>query len=308
VLTPLLAMLPVVVLMAAGAYYYTPDLPAALLEERYAQASSRFATVQGLRIHYADEGRGPPLLLLHGLTSNLFAYDGWAALLRDDFRVVRLDLPGHGLTGPDPLQRYRPEEVADLVVAFMDELGIARAHLAGSSLGGAIAWQTAVRHPERVDRLVLLAPVGYPIEGELPLALRLLGSPTLGPVLARLAPFREFERRLALAYGDPARLDHATARREFDLFRREGNRDALAAMLGGGTDMADPLSQLARITAPTLVLWGTRDAILPPFVAPNFAGAIPGARLAWIAGAGHAPMMELPEASIEPVRAFLEGR
>jgi pimeloyl-ACP methyl ester carboxylesterase len=122
---------------------YTPDLAPEPLERRYALPPSRFLEVEGLRVHYRDEGDGPPLLLLHGLAANLFDWQGWAERLRHRHRVIRLDLPGHGLTGPDLRQRYAWPETAALVLAFLDRLGVRRASVAGSSYGGAIAWHLA---------------------------------------------------------------------------------------------------------------------------------------------------------------------
>ena len=309
-LTAVLAALFLLLLVAVAlaARFYTPDIAPELLERRYARPSSRFIRIGGRRQHYRDEGDGPPLLLLHGLTASLFSWDRCAAILARDFRVIRIDLPGHGLTGPDPAGRYGLAELAALVASLLDALGIERASIAGSSLGGAVAWHVAAGFPERVDRLILLAPIGYPMPGRLPWPLRLLADPIAGPVLSRFAPRREFMKRLMATYGDRARFDPEDADRQFQLFRRSGNREALGAFLRGGR-MPDPRPLLARIAAPTLILWGSADAIAPPALAERFAQDIPGARRAVIAGAGHAPMVELPEATAAAMRAFLaEGR
>src|SRR3954454_11115232 len=205
---------------------YTPDLAAEPLERRYALPPSRFLEVEGLRVHYRDEGDGPPLLLLHGLTANLFDWQGWAERLRDRHRVIRLDLPGHGLTGPDPRQRYAWPETAAFALAFLDRLGVRRASVAGSSYGGAVAWHLAAQAPERVDRLVLLAPIGYPVPGRPPLPIRLLRHPPAAPLAPRLpsrGPSLDSRRP---PFGDPARLDEPTTERQLALFRRAGNRDA----------------------------------------------------------------------------------
>jgi pimeloyl-ACP methyl ester carboxylesterase len=181
-----LLALPLVLALLAGGYLYTPDIPADVLEKKYAVPPSRFVEVDGLRVHYRDEGSGPVLVLIHGLTASLFDWDAWAERLRGRFRVIRLDLPGHGLTGPDPQGRYGWPAMADLVVRLLDRLGVDRAGVAGNSLGGAVAWQLAARHPDRVDRLILVAPVGYPIGGEMPFVLRLLANPVAGPLALRL--------------------------------------------------------------------------------------------------------------------------
>lgn len=322
-MTSILALvlaLPLAALLGAGAWLYTPDLPAAALEREYAGpgTASRFVEVDGLRIHYRDEGEGPPVVLLHGFATSLFLWDGWAERLRADRRrVIRLDLPGHGLTGPDPRGRYAWPATADLVAEFMDRIDVPRADIGGSSLGGAVAYLLAARHPERVDRLVLAAPVGYAggeepaatgTPAEPPLIFRLLANPSVGPRLARLTPERLFAGRVRATYADPSRLTPAEARQEWRLFRREGNRDAVSAMLrgGGGGPPPDPGPVLARIEAPTLILWGAADPVAPPAAAGRFARAVRGAEVALVPDAGHAPMRELPDASLAPVLRFLE--
>jgi pimeloyl-ACP methyl ester carboxylesterase len=292
---------------AAAARWYTPEIKPEALERSVAGpgSGSRFVEIDGVRLHYRDEGAGAPLLLLHGLTASLFSWDRCAEILSGKLRVLRLDLPGHGLTGPHPAGRYGWADMASLTTRFLDELGVERASVAGSSLGGAVAWQLAARFPERVDRLVLLAPIGYPMPGKLPWPLRLLAHPVLGPALSRFTPRREFMKRLAATYGDPALIDARDADRQFRLFRRAGNRAALGAFLRGGP-IPDPRPLLAKITAPTLLLWGSRDTVAPPAVAERFARDIPGAEVRVIEGAGHAPMTELPEETAAAILAFLD--
>jgi pimeloyl-ACP methyl ester carboxylesterase len=299
------AMAAMAALAAAGwALAYRPDLSPAALERHYAGAASRFLEVDGLRIHYRDEGRGQPVVLLHGLTDSLFVWDAWAPLLAERFRIIRLDLPGHGLTGPDPAGRCDWRATADLVARFLDRLGIARASLVGSSFGGAIAWQIAALHPDRVQHLVLVAPVAYTAGGCLPWLLRLLAHPLTGPLLARLTPRRAFADRARQVWADPQQLDPAMLERQYRLFRRAGNRAALGAILRAGRTLeTEPL--LARITAPTLLVWGAADPVLPPGNAQRLASAIRGAQVVTIPGAGHVPMLERPELGLAAVRDFL---
>ena len=300
------------VLFGATGCLYAPDIEPERLEEEYAGEPSRFVEVDGLRMHYRDEGSGPPVVFLHGIAANLFLWDAWAERLRGRYRVIRLDLPGHGLTGPDPAGRYAWPAAAGLVARFMDQVGVARAAVVGSSHGGAVAWHLAASDPGRVGALVLMAPVGYPFEGSRPpFVFRLLANPVAGPVLIRLTPKREFAKRARSVYGDPSRLEPAEIDRQYELFRRAGNRDALLAMLRGGRDggpIPDPRPLLAKIASPTLLVWGTADKAVPPSQAERFAGNIRGAEVALVQGAGHAPMEELPDESLAPVEAFLRGR
>ena len=282
----------------------TADLAARTLEQRYASESSAFVEIDGVRLHYRDEGQGPAIVLLHGLTANLFVWEAWAADLRRQFRVIRLDLPGHGLTGPDAADRYGWPALAERTVGLLDRLGIERATVVGNSLGGAVAWQIAARHAGRVDRLVLIAAIGYPFEGTPPLIFRLLARPVIGRLLVRLTYRRAFIDRMAATYGDPDRLDRAGAARDHDLFRRAGNRAAVLTMLRGGP-ILDPRPALGSIRAPTLIMWGNLDRVTDPAMAQRFAADIPDARIVDIEGAGHAPMQEMPAESLAALRRFL---
>lgn len=304
----LYVLLAVFVLAGAGwTLAYRPDLSPAGLEREYADGASRFIEVDGLRIHYREDGEGDPIVLLHGLAANFFVWGPWAQRLSTRFRVIRLDLPGHGLTGPDPEGRYSWSQVADLVVRFLDELDVPRATLIGNSFGGAIAWQIAARHPERVARLVLVAPVGYTTDGQLPWLLRLLAHPVTGPLLARLTPKGAFMQRVQQTHADPARVDLEQAERQYRLFRRAGNRDALRALLPGGGAL-ETESLLERIRAPTLILWGAADPVLPPGNARRFARGIDNAEVVIIPSAGHVSMLEQPEPSLAALLAFLDER
>ena len=291
-------------LMAALALLDVPDLGSRGLERRFARESARFLELDGLRLHYRDEGQGAALVLLHGLTANLFVWDAWAECLRQHIRVIRLDLPGHGLTGPDAAQRYGWPDLAERVESLLDRLGIARATVVGNSLGGAVAWQLAARHPQRVARLVLIAPIGYPFEGTPPLIFRLLAKPVLGPLMLRLTYRRAFIDRMAATYGDPRRLDRDGAERDHALFRRAGNRAAILSMLRGGS-IPDPRPQLKAIEAPTLIMWGSLDRVTPPLMAQRFAADIQDARIVVLEGAGHAPMQEMPAESLAALRHFI---
>ena len=102
--------------------------------------------IDGLMVHYRDEGKGPPVLLVHGTFSSLHTFDAWTRILRDSYRVIRLDLPGFGLTGPTPNGKYEISYYLDLFVQFLKNLHIEKCHIAGSSLGGWLgAWGTTRR-------------------------------------------------------------------------------------------------------------------------------------------------------------------
>ena len=205
IMITLLAALPLLLIPALW-WLYTPDQPRAALEVRYAAAPSQFLEVEGLRLHLRDTGpRGaPPVLFLHGFGASLHTWEEVAQGLAPDFRVLRIDLPGFGLTGPDPSGDYTDERAAVILLALMQRLGLERLALVGSSMGGRIAWRFAAAHPERVARLVLMAPDGFASPGIG------YGGPPRVPLLMRALPYTLpdalLRPGLTPAYADPATL------------------------------------------------------------------------------------------------------
>ena len=300
-------ILPAVLLTAlvgGGAWLYTPDRSRAWLEARYPDGADEYRDVAGVRLHLRESGRreAPALILLHGFGSSLQTWDGWAGRLSTTYRVIRFDLPGFGLTGADPTGDYSDRRGVQVLAALMDQLGIRRAGLVGNSLGGKLAWQFALQHPERVDRLVLISPDGFASPG-----FEYGRKPSL-PFTVRLLPFilpRPLLRMSLLpAYGDRRRLDEATVTRYRDLMLAPGVRRAMVARMAQ-VMLEDPVPLLGRIRAPTLLLWGERDAMIPPSNAADYARAIPHARLVMLPGLGHVPFEEAPAESLRPVLRFL---
>ncbi len=298
----------VVVLAGLAAWLYTPDKPRAALEAEYAAPPSAFPQVVGLRMHVRDTGprTAPAILLLHGFGASLQTWDAWAARLEPDFRVIRFDLPGFGLTGPDKVSKpegnYTDARAMVVLAALMDQLGLQRATMAGHSMGGRIAWTFAALHPERVDRLVLLAPDGFASAGfaygvapKIPLLLRAL--PYVLPT-ALLRP------TLAAAYANPAMVTDDLVRRYRDMLLAPGVRAAIVVRTGQQV-LVDPVPLLRGIRAPTLLLWGQQDAMIPEASAADYQQAMPGARLAVFPGVGHLLHEEAPDASVQALRAFL---
>lgn len=294
----LIAMVPTALIFR----HYKMDIAPAELEQRYAGASSQFAELGGLRLHYRDQGSGPALLLLHGTASSLHTWDGWAAELAADFRVLRLDLPGFGLTGPAVDHDYRTERYVEHLVAFLDHLGVQRVHLAGNSLGGLIAWRFAAAHPQRVDRLVLIDAAGFP-----PPQRRNIfdvgRTPGVRQMATRVTPRFLFSNALEEIYADPSKVTDELIDRYYLLTLRRGNRAALVARLSEpGLVYPD---RLREIKTPTLVMWGRQDPWLPVEHAEKFASYLPEAEVLIYDDAGHLPMEELPRRSAADARRFL---
>lgn len=164
------------------------------------QQDSLFALVDELHVHYKRAGQGPAVLLLHGSGASLHDFDRVAALLSPSFDVIRLDLPGFGLTGPRPDRDYRIGSYASFTARFLQALRLSRCVVVGNSLGGNIAWNLALADPDRVAALVLINATGYPGKS-LPAGLRLARNPLLRPLLRRWLPRSATERGLRAAVG-----------------------------------------------------------------------------------------------------------
>jgi pimeloyl-ACP methyl ester carboxylesterase len=293
---------------ASLAWAHHRDLPPEELEPEYADGEDDFVEVAGMRVHYRDEGPrdAAVILCLHGTFSSLHTWDGWVAELTDDYRVVRPDLPGHGLTGPHPEDEYTMAAYVDFLARFLDELDIADCVVAGNSRGGEIAWQFALDHPDRVPALVLVDSMGFPMELDGPKGL--LSVPVLPRLLSRLTPRRFIRRSVRDVYGDPSRVPPELVDRYHDLIRREGNRDAHIELVRRDADPVHRHEELADLPVPTLVLWGEEDYWIPPWFGDRFADAIPDVELVTYEEGGHAPMEELPERTAADVRRFLGER
>ena len=176
--------------------------------------------------------------------------------LQDRYRVISLDLPGFGLTGPFPHGDYRIHRYSAFLARLLDRLEVPRASLAGNSFGGQLAWQFTVDHPERVERLVLIDAAGYPREStSVPLGFRLAGMPALRPIMSRILPRSLIETSVRNVYGDPSKPSDALIERYYQLALREGNRAALRARFEQAWDGVDA-SRIGEIKAPTLIIWG----------------------------------------------------
>lgn len=300
------------VLALSSPLLHRPDRAVDTLVARWAPPPSQLIDLDGQLLHLRDEGPrtdAAPLLLLHGMGSSLQAWDGWARALRGQRRVIRLDLPGCGLTGPWDGdwagRRYDGAAWAAFVLRVMDQLQLPRAVLVGHGLGGEAAWQLARQQPARVQALVLLAATGYADQpGTLPPGWRVARLPLLGALWQDMAAPVLTERALRQQVGDPGRVSAAMVERRLQLDLRDGNRAAqrqqvLDWLQSSGVARVDGVRQ------PTLLLWGARDAQLPVALAQRWAADIPGSQLQRFDTLGHLLHEEDPAATVRAARDFL---
>ena len=289
-----------------------PDRPVESLVARWAPPPSEFLDLFGQLVHYRDEGPRSdpaPIVLLHGTSASLHTWDGWAKALRGQRRVIRLDLPAFGLTGPFTGsyagQPYTGPAYARFVLDVLDKLAVQRFVVAGNSLGGEVAWRLAATAPQRVAGLVLVDAAGYPMSGgTIPLGWQIARLPMLGHITEYLLPRQAIVQGLTAVYGDPSRITEALVDRYFELTLRAGNRAALVQRAQAWS-RSEGVDHVTGVSSPTLVLWGGRDALLPPALGQRFVADIPGARLQVFDDLGHVPQEEDPARTVAAVRGFL---
>jgi pimeloyl-ACP methyl ester carboxylesterase len=293
-----------VVLIGVGIWLWTPDKSRRELEEIYLDAPGDMLPIAGMQLHVRDSGRkdAPTLILLHGFGASLHTWEPWARALSSEYRVIRFDMPGAGLSAPDPNGDYSDARSMRVLTAVMDHFGIAKASLIGNSMGGKIAWKFAATFPGRVDKLVLVSPDGFAAPGEeygkrqpVPSIVRLMRYGLPKPLL---------KMNLDPAYGDPATLTDDIVTRYHDLLLGPGNRDAMIARMEQ-TELVNPVPLLNSIMAPTLLLWGQKDVMIPVANANDYVKSLPDSKLVVLSGVGHLPQEEAPETALVPVKKFL---
>jgi pimeloyl-ACP methyl ester carboxylesterase len=295
-------------LLALAAYaLWAPDLAFAELQKRYSSTSNNVVNVDGMRIHYKDTGPqdAPVLLFLHGFGSSLQTWDVWAGSLEQKYRVIRLDLPGFGLTGPSPSNDYSELNDVNTLTQFVDKLGVSDLSVIGHSMGGKIAWTFAAAHPDRVKALVLMAPDGFPQP-------EAIGTkPYAMPAIMGLMKFclpRYFVRKsIEPAFADTNALDDKMVSRYHDMLRAPGVRAAILER-GNQTIYTDPVPRLKKIKAPTLLLWGEEDKMIPSSNATSYAGVLAQSKTVFIPKLGHLLHEEQANIGLAQLAEFLDAK
>jgi pimeloyl-ACP methyl ester carboxylesterase len=295
-----------------------PDRAVESLVARWAPPPSDFVEVKGQIVHIRDEGPRAadagrePVVLLHGTSASLHTWEGWVRALKAERRVITFDLPGFGLTGPFAGQYarddYRGDTYARFVLDLLDHLKLERVVLGGNSLGGEVAWRVAVLAPQRVSALILVDAAGPAFTPEsVPLGFLIARVPVVNRITEWALPRALVAQGVLNVYGDPTRVTPELVDRYFELTLRDGNRRALGHRMRQFVRGEDA-ERIRNVKAPTLILWGGKDRLIPPAVASVFERDIAGSRLVTFPELGHVPHEEDPARTVEPVRAFLAAR
>jgi pimeloyl-ACP methyl ester carboxylesterase len=279
------------------------DLPKEELENKYAPAPSKFIDIDGNRVHYRDEGEGPVLVLLHGIFSSLHTWDGWVKELSGKYRTVRLDLPGWGLTGKAAFE-YSLEEYVNFLHKFLTVLDLKKIYLAGNSFGGQVAWNYSIRHPEMLEKLILIDPIGYP--GKRPVAVKMLTMPISRYFSKHISPRFIIEKSVRETYGKPDRVSPDALNRYYELMFYPGSRGEVGKILDViHKEFDSGWIKIKDVTSNTLIMWGAKDSWVPRSVASRFSSDIRKSKLIVYEDAGHIPMEEIPVETARDADRFL---
>jgi len=311
----------IVLIIAAAFWLLEGDFDAATVDAKYTNPASQFFTTpDNARVHFRDQGnaQGSPLVLVHGSNASLHTWEPWVKILGATYRVVTLDLPGHGLTGAVPTNRYDSQAQLDTVAALAQHLGIKRFALGGNSMGGGVTWRYALQHPKQVSAMILVDASGLPEwrkvnsstanEDNGPLVFRLLRKPWFRRIAVNLDTKSLTAQGLRSAFDDTSKVTDDMIDLYYNMSMRTGTRAATIerfASFGSQTQATE--AQLATLSMPTLILWGETDTLIPVSYASRFAKTLPDAKLIVYPNVGHLPMEEIPERSGADTLVFLKA-
>lgn len=299
----LLLVLPCAMLLAY--FLYEPDIPVDKLKAKYTTPSSRFMDLEGMKVHYRIEGEGLPLVLVHGTGAMLQTWDSWTELLSPYYKIIRMDIPAFGLTGPRADNLYSDSMYVDFLEQFIQRLGVDSFYLAGNSLGGLIAWKYAAAHPDKVKKLILIDPAGFhELKGKGGSLIFNLARnfPELTDLISKIGTHYMIEHTLREVYSDDSKITPKEIKMYAELNRRTGNRHAFVERARAVRECSE--DQLADIKCPVLVMWGKEDVLIDVGERKHFS-RLSDVRFVLYDQVGHVPQEEIPDRSAADARQFL---
>ncbi len=291
------------------AVYWQNDIPLDVLIKKYGNAESKFIEVDGMSVHYRDEGNQNdtiPVILIHGTGASLHTWEGWVQELKAERRVVRMDLPAYGLTGPNPTGDYSADFYAEFINHFLTKLGVKQCVLGGNSLGGGITWATALKYPDKIMKMILVDAGGYPMTSKsVPIAFQMAKIPVIKNLFKYVTPRSIIEKSVQNVYVHQERVTPELVDRYFELSLRAGNRAAFLDRAGKGVQN-DNYLKINTLQMPTLIIWGDKDGLIPIDVAQKFHKDLPHDTLVVFKDLGHTPMEEDAQTTVAVVKEFLK--
>jgi pimeloyl-ACP methyl ester carboxylesterase len=296
------------------AWGYAPDVPVAELRAKYANAESEFVRLDnGLTVHLRDEGpkNAPAIILLHGSNASLHTWEQWTRRLKGQYRIIRFDQIGHGLTGPDLKDCYSAACFVDTVEHVANNRGLTKFYLGGNSMGGFVTHEYAKAHPERLLGLILVDASGAPDAApkSLPIGFRIARLPVLNQLARVITPRSIIERSLKQSVSNQDVVTPAEVDEYWELLRRPGNREATGKRFAqyAGRNIGEPVPAATK-ALPALILWGDEDKLIPVKAAQWFGATYADNVTHIYKGIGHLPMEEAADRSASDVQKWLAGR
>tara|TARA_B100000809_G_C15071640_1_gene506257 strand:+ start:30 stop:971 length:942 start_codon:yes stop_codon:yes gene_type:complete len=295
----------VIILLLKGAVY--ADISVEDLKKEYANEYSKFIEINELQVHYRDEGKGFPIVLLHGTASSLHTWDDWTKELAKNYRVIRMDLPAFGITGPNKNADYSIKAYTTFLHQFLMKINVDRFYLAGNSLGGNIAWNYTAEHPEKIKKLILVDASGLPTNKPQPAIFKMAKMPILSALFLYITPKFFIKKNMKEVYGDENKITDSLITRYHKMALRVGNRQAFIdrAKIDFKLGAKVNLDKLKSIKTPTLLIWGAKDSWIPLNNGKRMDLLLVNSKLVVLENAGHVPMEENPAESLGILKSFL---
>ena len=288
------------------------DIPKNEIKLKYTNQASKFMPIMGMQVHYRDEGNSQdsiPLVLIHGTSSSLHTWEKVTAILNDSSygnkRVITLDMPAFGLTGPNPENKYSYENFTAVIDSLLINLKVNACMIGGNSLGGGIAWHYTVAHPNKVTKLILIDASGYPKKNEKGSPGFIIAQiPIINNLLLYITPKSLVQKSLEDVYYNKSLLEQSTVTRYHDFLLCAGNRKAALSLFKN--KIAQNPELIKTIQTPTLILWGREDGLISVDTVPLFNQDIKNSNVVILDKVGHVPNEEAPKAVADAIYNFIK--
>ena len=289
-----------------GNSFYS-DISVEDLKNEFTNEHSQFIEIDEVNVHYRDEGEGFPIVLIHGTAASLHTWDAWTDELKKTNRVIRMDLPAFGITGPNKNADYSIEAYTTFLHSFLEKLKLEKFHLAGNSLGGHIAWNYTADYPSKVEKLILVDASGLPTNKSQPAIFKMAKTPILNSLFLYITPRFLIKKNIEEVYEDDSKITDELINRYHKMALRVGNRKAFIdrAKTDFKLDTQVNLEKLKSIQTPTLLIWGAKDLWIPLANGIRMNEILVNSKLEVLENSGHVPMEENPRESLKLLNEFL---
>ena len=289
-----------------GNSFYS-DISVEDLKNEFTNEHSQFIEIDEVNVHYRDEGEGFPIVLIHGTAASLHTWDAWTDVLIKTNRVIRMDLPAFGITGPNKNADYSIEAYTTFLHSFLEKLKLEKFHLAGNSLGGNIAWNYTADYPSKVEKLILVDASGLPTNKSQPAIFKMAKTPILNSLFLYITPRFLIKKNIEEVYEDDSKITDELINRYHKMALRVGNRKAFIdrAKTDFKLDTQVNLEKLKSIQTPTLLIWGAKDLWIPIANGIRMNEILVNSKLEVLENSGHVPMEENPRESLKLMNDFL---